>query len=383
MEKKKNKKANTDAIYSHLGDFFQYFVALESCLEADDGDFIYIEKYGDVTDSKTQTEVKHHIDPNHILSENHSDFWKTLKNWVIAHRDLIDYQNLILLTTSNIRKNSKLYEWNAKTKEEKFAILESLRSEAPQSIEKFVNVVFGFNASYTQGVLLKILEKFRINYGQERIREKVDMIAKHPTFKVIPPKNRQKFIYVLLAKIQQYGIENQDHWVIPISEFNSYLQNCSKDYCNIRTPLPTLFKEEKAEFSDYKERHFVKEIHKINYLREIPQAINDYHRANITTIFLCDDDYLFINSFRAYLEELKRDLSFEKDNFIMDCPDEELSTRQKYSKKCYIKCMGLPHKSIKGIANNEDFFQRGAIHQIVDEHSHSWLIKEEEINEFG
>ncbi len=368
-------KLKNDATLKQLGNIYQYIIALECCLDAKEGESIWIETYGDVSDGKTQREIKHHIEEEHKLTDRHPDFWKTLKNWVENFKTYEEYKFLILLTTSIVEKDSNFSNWNDLDSNKKLDLLEKIIYEkTTDTIKPFIDVIFSYNSAYTQNDLLHILERFRINHSNERINGKIKEISNHPTFNTIPKKNREQFIYILLSKILRYGVNNQKNWEIDISNFKNFLISQTKYYCDVDIPLPTLFKYETTDVDTYKDRRFVKEINKIDYQKVIPEAINDYHRASKTTILLCDNSIDFVEAINEYQNDLHGDLKYIKEKHTLECKDIDIKKIQNQSKLCYNDCMLHPLKNIKGILINDDFFQRGTIQIIVEEKDFSWLI---------
>src|SRR5690606_29649444 len=104
-----------DSTKKQLGFEYQKMIALEYCLNAKKGEYVYIECFGDVQYGTESVEVKHH-EGNSNLTSNSVDVWKTLKNLVIEY-DLIKSNNKFLLhTTETIKTDSIFYDWNGLSK---------------------------------------------------------------------------------------------------------------------------------------------------------------------------------------------------------------------------------------------------------------------------
>ena len=69
---------SNDATLKLLGYKYQELMAIETAFNANINETIWLECKGDVADSETVTEYKHHIG-NVNLSNKSIDFWKTLK----------------------------------------------------------------------------------------------------------------------------------------------------------------------------------------------------------------------------------------------------------------------------------------------------------------
>jgi hypothetical protein len=99
-----------DATASTKGTVYQFYVAVQKCFEMTSGQTVLIERYGDVTiDDHEQVETKHYSDP---LTDNHLNFWKTLKNWMQDGFDATRYASLLLCTTQQFGANAKIAAWN-------------------------------------------------------------------------------------------------------------------------------------------------------------------------------------------------------------------------------------------------------------------------------
>ena len=166
---------------------YQFLVALEKCFEMQNDESIWIEKYGDVTNSNgVQIEVK---DYQKNLTDLDHNVWKTLKNWLDDGFDISNYHSFILLTTQTISSTSKFIDWNNKNKDEKLESLNSIKEkfdeqkkksiekktltvskstkekkEKPDETQILLNKVFDSSKS---DKLLSILEKFTIQSEAE------------------------------------------------------------------------------------------------------------------------------------------------------------------------------------------------------------------------
>ena len=372
-----NKQKNDNTL-KFLGHLYQGMVALEYCLEAKEGDFIQIEQYGDIATKKEQVEVKSHVTENHILSERHEDFWKTLKNFAENYQLTTEFSKLILLTTSIIKKDSKLDKWNKKSGIEKYETLKSITSEKiTKTIQPFVNYLFDENKISKEN-LLEILDKFSIKYGEHRIHEKLEEISKHQTFKIIPKNNRKHLIHNLLGYIltqaSELDEENKGDWEIGITEFNERLAHVAKSYMDAANiPLPTQFENEKGDREVYKNYEFVKAINKIEYKEKIQEAIDYYHQANATSANLIIDNHIFDKEISDYQKQLKKSMNNEKDDFILENDNEDKPIY--WSKRLFNQCMRMNIEPINGIFENKPFFQRGNMHVIVDNKKFEWFFK--------
>lgn len=378
-------KFKNDTTLTRQGDNYQYIVAFECCINAKERDVVYIEQRGDVATETTASEIKHHSTDGHKISDNHVDFWKTLKNWVENYEVIKTYKFLVLVTTSDIYAKSKLVDWNKLDKNEKFKIITEIKDNkkgVPETISKFVNSVFTFNENYSVNQLLEILERFSISDNQPVIQDKIKEILLHPFFTTIPKNNRKAFFNMLLGHIVSIGRDNPDSWQINIKEFNDFVAYHAKHYCSETQPIPDLYKNATDSVEKYSDFSFVKAMKEIKLDNQIQDAINNYFRTIQTVTYLQDNDPLVQQKLSDYQDLIiLPDITLIKEqckNNIEDEDDEVQILRE--SKNCYFGAMRMPLKLVEGYNPNHDFFQRGTIHSLVNSSSNdfTWQIKKEE-----
>lgn len=373
-----SKNFTSDATPLNLAIIFQYVIALECCLCATKGDIIHVEKKGDVATKDSSIEVKHKLNFQNI------DLWKTLKNWIENLELIKDYQFLVLVTTAGINEKSGLINWNEWSVDEKLKQLNLLKEAKKKfpTLKPFIDTVFSFNENYKEKDLLDVLKKFRITYEESRVDKKIEEIGKNH-FSIIRPQNRIAFIYHIIAdQIIRRGVEAPETWDIEAGDVHEFIFNNTKNYTDNNIPIPpiqTLQADAIITDSNYNNERFVQEINKINYGKKVVEAINDYNRTQEAQTRLLginsNMNLDFMKNIGEYNSELQIDLGYAKDYHIEDCPSKDIKIRQNHSRKHYIKCMQWPLKKIEGISENQDYFQRGIIHGIVNDEGHTWLIK--------
>lgn len=130
-----NEPKNT-AMPTILAFHYQILLALQKCFAISSSQAVWIEKDGDISiisenkEDSEQIEVKDYENP---LTDNHENFWKTLKNWLAPEFDHKQYAHLILHTTQIFGKNTKFSSWNNQDAETKLEILKSIYNK---NIEK-------------------------------------------------------------------------------------------------------------------------------------------------------------------------------------------------------------------------------------------------------
>lgn len=189
--------SKSDASTKILGFKYQEMVALKECFEAKDGTKIYLECLGDVSDGKTSTEVKHSIKDDKKLIDTHIYFWKTLHNIIEEYDTFRFYDEFILHTTAEIKKNSIFEDWETLEKSVKKTKVISVTSN--ETIKTYYNKVKDFNATELEN----ILDKFKIKDNQKSAKEYyIDILVNHSAIKnIIKEPDRKLFLCSLLGYI--------------------------------------------------------------------------------------------------------------------------------------------------------------------------------------
>lgn len=341
-------RAINDATLIKAGDIFQYYIALRDCFYMENGDKLQIETNGDISviagisKRSFQKEVKHHFGKRN-LSDRDIDFWKTLSNWYVEYDRITPFSNLILYTTARLSKESFFYNWNNKKSEDKISILKEIgkiTKDKEETFRKYFNKIFS-NSIYDEKKLLNILSRFTIEYSQNQISG----ISKEFTCFVghIPEKNRDNYIAALLGRIVAIIKEPPHQWEVTREEFDKILQQESPAHSNLNEkPLPNDFAEvdipdEKIESLLHK--NFVEAIRKIEYEKQVPYAVSDYWKAEMTVIRYFRDDLLYVRSLPRYKNELKSQLKYVKDSKIIETENADRSTQIRHSKLMYNEVM--------------------------------------------
>ena len=200
---------------------YQFLVALEKCFEMQNDESIWIEKYGDVTNSNgEQVEVK---DYQKNLTDLDHNVWKTMKNWLADGFDVSYYHSLILSTTQTISSTSKFIDWNNKNKDEKLEILNSIsqkyteQKKKDETTQKLLNNVLD---SSTSDKLLSILEKFTIQSEAENDEILYKRLLEISTDGILEEK-RDEFLASLVGYIIKPEITSGG-WEIKIKKCSNY-----------------------------------------------------------------------------------------------------------------------------------------------------------------
>lgn len=384
MDENKEKKAVNDATLSKVGDIFQYLIALKDCFELDDDETLQIEVNGDVSilneaGGKFQKEVKHHFGEKN-LTDRDSDFWKTLANWYVEYKRIQCFSSLILYTTAVIPTGSPFSGWNDITPEKKLERIQAIGVKSKKSEETFrAQYSRIFNDTFNKECILKILSKFSIIPAQTTITGISSEFSKYVGH--IPEENRDSYIGALLGQILIKVKEPPHKWEVTRSEFEKIFQVESATHgIKGEVPLPNEYEKAKLpqdQVAALDKKRFVEAIREIEFQAKIPDAMSDYWKADMTVAKYFRDDLLYLESLDSYREDLSQKLGYEKDKCSVEAEGKTGQETIQISKKFYADVMAWDARDFGSIVRNRGFFQRGVIHNIVDESEFTWKVDEE------
>lgn len=377
-------RAVNDATLNKAGDIYQYLIALRDCFDLNDGDTLQIEINGDVSiindvGDRFQREVKHHFGNKAIL-ERDIDFWKTLANWYADYERVKNFSNYILSTTAKIKNDSPFYGWNNMKKEEKLKRLKDIGAKTKEKEETFRNQYNRiFADSYNESRLLEILDKFTIEDAKTSIDGISNEFSKYVGH--IPSENRDGYIGALLGEIL-IKVKNPPHkWEVTKSAFDEILQVQSTAYGTKGTaPLPNEYAKAfvpKDKITTLEQKKFVVSIREIKYDIMIPNAVSDYWKADLTVAKYFRDNLLYLESLESYIEDLSAKMQYSKANSDLNAEGETETEQIRISKQFYNGVMSWDANDFGSIIRNQGFFQRGVIHNIVDETDFKWKVGDE------
>jgi hypothetical protein len=375
-------RASNDATLKKVGDIYQYYIALHECFKMNEDEKIHIELSGDVSKisaDKTsfQMEVKHHIG-NDFISDRDVDFWKTLKNWVKEFGRIKSFNRLILYTTSNIDKNSLINGWNEKDKIKKLETIKEIGKISKEKEEGFRGLYNEIFAS-DENKIKSILAKFTIESKQKNILNIDNDFNQYISY--VPEQNRKLFIASLLGIILSMVQAEPHIWEITYKEFVQIVQDQSPAYMKPNlAPLPTEFAQTKPteEITEtYNDKQFVRAIKIIEYDSEVPKAIIDNWRTNMTIVKYYRDNPVFNKNLLGYKAILNDKLFYSKEPIKLEHKDSERIVQIKESKKLYSSVMSWDAKPFGSVDPNQPFFQKGIIHNIVDDGGFTWDVGDE------
>ena len=366
------KNTRADAFKQKKGDLYQFAYAVKICLNAKKGERIQIEHHGDISsDNLYSYEIKKY-ESNFTFQTN--QFWNTLYNWIFDIDVYNDYNNLILLTTSDTKDFDKINIWNKSSPDEKFEVLQKLiptiksRKNVSERKLAYIDYIFEFNQQYTKQNLLEILGKVEIILNSVSASSINDELMSLECFKYDTKEDKRILINAAKAFVLDSGL-NKDKWVIETNELHEILR---RKKANKKHQLKRISELEDLIYSDYSEYNFVQEIRKINLEKEdIDEAIKNYYIASeqIQDII---QEFPNIPNYNTSLTDFSTSLLRNLRAIKKQSRYELSSDIQKLN---YFKSLRIELKNIELIENDE-CFQIGNIHKVVDENKHNWLIDE-------
>lgn len=374
-------RAVNDATLNKAGDIYQYLIALGHCFELNDDDTLQIEVNGDVsiinsTGGLFQKEIKHHFGTQN-LSDRDVDFWKTLANWYVDYERVKIFSQYILSTTAKISKDSSFYDWNSIDKEEKIKRLKDIGKISKKKEETFRNQYIRiFNDSYDEKRLLDILDKFIIDAAKTSIAGISDEFSKY--IRSIPEENRDGYIGALLGRILNKVTKPPHKWEVTRKEFDEICQiEAMAHGTKGSIPLPqeyiqSVVPEEEAE--KLKQKGFVEAIREIKYTTEITDAISDYWKTDMTVVKYFRDNLMYLESLDPYMVELEKKMRRQKRISDRDAKGQPFDQQIDTAQSLYDNVMMWDANDFGSIIRNQGFFQRGIIHNIVDETDFRWKV---------
>ncbi|CAG19990.1 hypothetical protein [Photobacterium profundum] len=221
---------SNNATPKYLGYVYQVLIAIEKCFEAQPNETIWIECFGDVYDGHTFTEVKHHFG-HHNLTSNSKDFWNTLKNLVVE--DSLQFEKMVLHTTSTILDNSIFHDWNELCGEERF---EKIKSYEPCDTTKSNYEKIFKEASNKE--IKSILSKFTIEYSRLPIDQQWKCLIDKRKLRCLSEQYREDVLHWIYSYINKRAIDNRKFWKININDFDDAFQFQVNRYGGNKIPFP-------------------------------------------------------------------------------------------------------------------------------------------------
>ncbi|MFH1494744.1 MAG: hypothetical protein ABIG70_08105 [Pseudomonadota bacterium] len=315
-----DKKIANDATASVSGTIYQLCVALDRAFMLEEGQKIWIEKFGDVTISGlAQLETKHYSD---TLTDSHLNFWSTLKNWLLPPFSHNEYANLVLFTTQTIGESSKLQEWNSANPVNRLELLKSVNKAAEERFQKsrasgkntknvppsLIDQRFVLDDS-RRPLLEQVIPKISISSdspGIEKLRKKILDIHG----KLILHAKRDDFLNGLIGYLLDPSTV-QNGWEITYDEFSAKVAMLTNLFRRGTVVFPSKYSFPKTDQSPeavelHKEKRFVKKLYEIEHRDVVSEAISHYLAAHLTVIEEFKNYEVDPASYQTYENNLKQ-----------------------------------------------------------------------------
>lgn len=265
-----DSKLNVDATKLFEALQYQLLVAVDHCFELEKDECVWLEVYGDVTvPGKAQVEVKFYTGG---LTDGHSNFWNTLKNWMNEKFDHTAYKTLVLLTTQEFGSQATLAGWNTRTVADKVSAMEAIlqgteerfaaskKTSIPASL-KFQRLVMD---SARRGDLIQILEKVVITTNAETLVGRLHRFKKNQLTAIRTDK-QQQFIDELLGFMSSTELV-ANGWKITRLMFDDKFSELNARHMKFSNKFPevdTDYLKRTINVSDLMGHAFVKKIQEV------------------------------------------------------------------------------------------------------------------------
>ena len=376
------KRLSNDDTLTKLGDTYHYLVVLEHCLELDEGEAIYVEEHGDVSkispNDPSNIEVKSHLAAHH-LSDRDSEFWNTLKNWIMNRDHLAVYKRLILLTTSTISDESAFYGWDkldVQKRVERLREIGGIKKEQEKTFRPLFDAVFGC----PNDALIHIVGRVELCTGNPSVATKAESLCKHKVLNNVPQEQIPFYIEGLLGYILLKPTLPPHSWRINHGEFSDLLVKLRDKFVSGKIPIPINPPDVGHKTSDgHGKYRFVKEILRIEYHEEVNEAVENYWQAMAIVSSYFRNSYVYTQELLSYENDLKKYLHrrkrIQRRNMQVQGGDSVRSSQTYYD-----EAMTLTPRSLSSFSDNQQYFQNGIIHSIVDDGSLTWHLEDSDGN---
>ena len=344
---------------------YQFLVALEKCFEMQNDESIWIEKYGDVTNSSgEQLEVK---DYQKDLTDLDHNVWKTMKNWLADGFDVSYYHSLILSTTQTISSTSKFIDWKNKNKDEKLEILNSIsqkyteQKKKDETTQKLLNNVLDSSKNHK---LLEVLEKFTIQSKADNDETLYKRLIETRTDGILEEK-RDEFLASLVGYIIKPEITSGG-WEIKNKEFRQKTKSLIETYTSTTKIFPKI--EMSPITDDVLEEHqsylFVKKIEDISYDEVKSDAINDFIYSRRTLNEELKNYEISLKEYSHYENEVFKSFKTKHRNALIDANS---TNHIKESKKLYNNVSDETAPNFYNFNDTPKSYRNGILHEIAND----------------
>ena len=363
---------------SFKGFIFQFLVALERCFEMKQGQFVYIETYGDVSImgnllESEQIESKFY---KRNLTDLDSNIWNTINNWMNEDFPLEKFSALVLLTTQKISTHSLWLNWNSKSNTDKLATFLKFKKytsdgkgKISQKLRKIFDNIFD---SQNESRLKKIINMFYLDNVTMDEKSYIQ-ILQDKYAKCIPNIQKERFIYQLYGFVLRPEIIGEK-WEISYRSFADEVENITKQLIETTTRFPAKIQLGDIDEVVYESDNFVQKIHAIDYDEEIPNAIMHYEATGLLIEQMIRNSCVMKDSLNEYKSNLEDIYRPKYNKASRNYNQGEIISA---SKDFYDDIMGSDGGTFHIYNSVPNYFYNGMLHILANEKDNIvWLLKE-------
>lgn len=359
-------KLGFDSTSTVKGFLFQFLVALEKCFEMQEGQSVYIERFGDVSivgkeDSK-QIESKYY---EKDLTDLDKNVWNTLANWMDESFELDKFSALVLLTTQKVGARSKWRDWNNKSVSDRKIILNEIHNsfekkrDKSEELQRIMNKVFDAKKTSRLDEIAKKLTMDHLTMDGNCYYNKLkDVYGRH-----IPKIQRSKYINALYGYIiNPHVVDN--NWQITYDNFGREEEELSKKLQENTAIFPEKKNLGDINVDEYLSNAFVSKVQDINYPDVIPEAVSDYVHAGHLIVEDIEISPTIKASYDVYEENLERKYKSKYRTACRNCKTTEIINK---SKDFFDDVTGASEEGFHTFTTVPLFFHNGVMHILANE----------------
>ncbi|MCM1142552.1 MAG: hypothetical protein NC453_28615, partial [Muribaculum sp.] len=362
-------RQRNDATASAQGMVFQFFAALHACFEMNEGDKVYIEKYGDVTtispQGSTQVKVKKR---GSYLSEYSDEIWNTIYNWLVGDISWKDFSSLILLTTQKVYKGKVWDEWNTMNQTERVLKFKELLSGKPKLSSNKKQLLQSISSLLNDEDLKLFVKKIFISTTDDTLDSWYNKLGNR--ILGVPKLRKKECLNELVGFLANKGLE-QKNWVITYTDFHDHLEHLYQTMIETTTEFPKLI-DVNPDIDDYQEKRFISKLKEIHYDDNDVLSL-----ATLEYVTAIEHPLLFsVEPYRiAQLENYETNICgahtahFRKAR--LECGDDVYKSSQIF----YESFKGRPVENFGTFTNTPIRFRNGIVQILANEDRISWLLK--------
>jgi len=380
-----NKLAN-DASESIGAIIYQFYIALDKCFELEPTESVFVEKFGDVSNSTKQIEVAQYSDN---LTDSHLNFWNTVSNWLDVAFDHSKFKSLILLTTQDFGPKTQFAKWNEANVDERLTILDNIKKTAVLRFQTAQAKDEG--KQKVKPVALTLMETVLAPESADRLKQIVPKIfiadatplpseyyerIKNKYLKGIPGTNKDVVMNATLGLIVSPEI-TVSSFEITEEAFSRQFQEITAQYNSTTIIFPKKLLNitiDESERDKHLNENYVKKILEIEYEEAVPEAVTHYVITKRTIAEELMNRLSNKQVYEAYHQEIINQI---KPKYTSACRNAKADTLINQSKDHYDNIMSLPSPALGNFNDTHIIFKNGTIHILANDDAYdiTWKLK--------